>query len=306
MTYHFTQPAFTHTARPARPVRFGSGGAILRARAGESLALEDLRNVTPAIFAHDAHEGRSEKFVAIPTVTVLEPMLKEGFQIVEARQGGTRDASRRGFTKHRLRLRHPSAPNEMKLGGLYPEIVLTNGNDGTSAYWLEAGLFRLVCLNGMMVQDRQFEAQRVAHRGRVDQVVQGVIDASYTVIDQLPATIDQAGAMHAIALNDREQMAFARAALQLRWDDPEAGAPIEPQQVLRARRAADASPDLWSTMNRVQEGLIRGGQRYEVEVEGQRRPQRRTVGEVRGLDQDRAINRALWTLANEMAALKAA
>jgi hypothetical protein len=34
-----------------------------------------------------------------------------------------------------------------------PEIVLLNAHDGTSAYQFHAGLFRLVCANGLIVSD---------------------------------------------------------------------------------------------------------------------------------------------------------
>jgi hypothetical protein len=115
--------------------------------------------------------------------------------------------------------------------------------------------------------------------------------------------------MEAVQLAPAERVAFANAALQLRWAGEEAGepAPIQADDALRARRVDDRGADLWRTMNVVQEGLIRGGQRYRARpTEANPFGQRRTVGEVRGLDQDRAINRALWTLATEMQRLKTA
>ena len=50
---------------------------------------------------------------------------------------------------------------------------------------------------------------------------------------------------------------------------------------------------------------MRGGQRGVVR-DDQGRRRMRTVREVKGIDQKRSLNRALWTLAEEMERLKAA
>jgi hypothetical protein len=58
-------------------------------------------------------------------------------------------------------------------------------------------------------------------------------------------------------------------------------------------------------MNRVQENVIRGGIRtYGQNAQGRFR--RSSTREVRGIDQDVKLNKAIWTLAEQMAALKAA
>jgi hypothetical protein len=55
----------------------------------------------------------------------------------------------------------------------------------------------------------------------------------------------------------------------------------------------------------VQENVIRGGiAGRTIDANGNRR--RSTTREVQGIDQNRALNRALWTLAERMAELKAA
>jgi hypothetical protein len=81
--------------------------------------------------------------------------------------------------------------------------------------------------------------------------------------------------------------------------------PIQADQFLRARRVADASDDLWTTFNRVQENTIRGGLQAWGR-DGNNRPRRATSREVTGIDQDVKLNRALWMLGERMAALKGA
>lgn len=111
--------------------------------------------------------------------------------------------------------------------------------------------------------------------------------------------------MRALTLNAGEQHAFARAAALLRFD-PEEGAalPVTPEQVNRARRMDDKAGDLWTTFNRVQEDVVRGGLRGTT-LDANGRRQHRATRAVTGIDQDVKLNRALWALAEEMRKLKA-
>lgn len=291
--------------------RFGSGAVIITARGDQPLALAELQARTPSVFATQAHESRSDRFVPIPTATVLQALQREGFEPFEVRQGGARDEGKRGFTKHMLRLRRRGdTPREAGLGGLIPEVILVNANDGTAAYHLLAGIFRVICTNGLIAGDFT-GVVRVSHGGRPEAVVSKVIDGTYEVVRDMPRVIDNARSMGAVTLAPAEQQALARAAMELRWQPGDEGAepaqpsPITVDQALRPRRVGDNRPDLWSTFNVLQENIVRGGQHY-VRRNANNQLQRRTVGEVRSVDQTRGLNRALWTLAEEMRRIKAA
>ena len=66
------------------------------------------------------------------------------------------------------------------------------------------------------------------------------------------------------------------------------------------RRFEDRRDDLWTTFNRLQENLVKGG------LEGRSRNGRATrTRPVNGIDQNVKLNRALWVLAEEMRRLKA-
>jgi len=78
-----------------------------------------------------------------------------------------------------------------KVGDVFPEVVLLNSPDGTSAYQLMAGTFRLVCLNGMVVADRDFGTIKVPHKG---DIVNQVIEGSYTVLQESIQAVDRADA----------------------------------------------------------------------------------------------------------------
>lgn len=280
--------------------RFSASAHLQAAR---PLTDDELRRVVPSVFADAAHESRSARYAYIPTSEVLAGLRREGFEVFSARQARTRIEGREEHTKHLLRLRHASQLGRPAVvGDSVPEILLLNSHDGSSSYQMMGGSFRFVCSNGMVVPDGICQTVRVPHTGRVgDKVIEG----AFEVLDGLTRVVDSQDNMRALTLNDGEQAAFARAALSLRFepreDQPQAAAPVTEVQLLRARRVEDRAPDLWSTFNRVQENVIRGGLRGRAANGG-----RTSTRAVTGIDQDVKLNRALWTLAEEMRRLKAA
>ena len=269
---------------------------IVRARHGEALSEEQLRRVVPAIFAEEPHASRSDRYVYIPTIRIVEGMDRAGFSIVEARQGRVRDKSRREFTKHMLRFRRKDV--DARVGDTYPEAVLINSHDGTSAYRLLAGLIKLICLNGLVVADGPSSEVHVRHSGKI---IEGVIEGSNAVLEHATNMLEKPKAWSQIILNPRQRNAFAEAAHVVRFGDEDGNVdtPITPAQLLAPRRIADDKPDLWSTFNVIQENTIRGGLHGTRMNTG--RPRRMSTRPINGIDQDVKLNRALWVLAEKMA-----
>jgi hypothetical protein len=285
-----------------KTIKFGSNATILTSR-GEAISLEDIAANAPAVFAEGAHDSRSERYEFLNTRTVLEGLQREGFEVFEVRQGGSRIEGKREFTKHMLRLRYMGEAGQAAIVGrgdrAIPEVIITNAHDGTASWQIGAGLFRIVCANGL-VSGEMFEYTRIGH---TKSAPEKVIDASYRVIEQMPKVISGANDMAAISLRPEEQLVFANAARQLRWDHD---APVTPDRLLGTRRQEDRLADLWTTMNVVQENVIRGGIGYTRRNPETGRTSHRSTGEIRGIDDNNRLNRALWTLAEGMANLKAA
>jgi hypothetical protein len=267
------------------------------------LSDDQIRAVAPSVFADAAHDSRSARYAYIPTADVLSALRREGFEVFSARQAITRDDSRAGHAKHLLRLRHASQMGALAtVGDSVPEILLLNSHDGTSSYRMMGGVFRFVCSNGMVVPDGTCQTVSVPHMGKIaDRVTAG----AFEILDGLTRVIESRDDMRALPLTTGEQLAFASAAAVLRFEPAEGeSAPVTPEQMNRARRGDDTGSDLWTTLNRVQENSIRGGLRGVTRDANGRRQVRRTR-EVTGIDQDVKLNRALWTLAEEMRKLKA-
>lgn len=249
---------------------------------------ESLRKYVPSIFATEPHHSRSERYEFIPTWEVLQAMQKEGFRIVSAQQSKSRDASRREFTKHLLRLRHESdIAKKAVVGDSVFELLFKNSHDGTSIYELMGGLYRFVCSNGMVVGDHLVSPIKVMHRG---DVADDVIDASYSVIEQAPKVNHYVEEWKRLALSVEDQERFAEAAGKLRFG--ESSLPVSGRQLLHARRPHDSGSSLWETYNRIQENCIKGG--YTS------RHNNRQVRSIRSIDLDLKVNKGLWELAEEV------
>lgn len=256
------------------------------------LTNEQISLYAPSIFAKEKHFSRSNRYTYIPTIEILNGLRKEGFQAYMVCQSRSRDQSKREHTKHLLRLRHASRITRSDAN----EIILLNSHDGSSAYQMLAGVFRFVCTNGMVCGDTRMDI-RVRHSGNV---VDNVIEGAFRVLDDFAEVTAQKEGMQSLSLDAGEQAAFAKAALTLRYDTTKCPAPVTESQVLRINRAEDNASDLWTTFNRVQENLVRGGLQGRTAT-GQERKTRA----ISSIDQNVKLNRALWVLSNEMRKLKA-
>ncbi len=271
---------------------------------GRPLTEDEMRNRAPSIFAYAAHESRSERFAPIPTIEILRGLAKEGFAPVAAKQSVTRMPDRRDFTKHMIRLRRIDAEKAFAVGDTVFEIILKNANDGSSAYELLPGLFRIRCLNGMVAKESSLDSLKVRHSGDVQSKV---IEGTFTVLQDAHAALAAPQDWSNIQLGSEERLLLAEGAHALRFQNSEGETttPIKPFQLLEPRRSDDRSRDLWTTFNVLQENAIKGGVVGRGH-DGNNRRIKRTSRAVNGIDQDVRLNRELFTLAAKMAELKAA
>lgn len=268
-----------------------------------ALSTDQLRDYAPSVFASYAHESRSERFRTIPTIKIVEALNKEGFEVVSAQQCTVRDPSRRNFTRHLLRMRHrddlENASRHSRLLDTHGEIVLKNANDGSSSYELMAGAYRLLCSNGMIGWSPFFEAVKVRHSGNLEQISRKVIEGTYAVVEETNNLLSKRDEWSQIKLDKESRLLLAQAAHIARFGDRkgEVNTPIKPEQLLTVRRSGDSGNDLWTTFNVIQENALKGGlSAYNRSTE-----RMTTTREVKSLDNDVRINRALWKITDHFA-----
>lgn len=282
--------------------RFMASGLVRNGQRFNNVSLtdDDIMRMAPSVFAEGAHESRSKRFVYVDSRELLKEFRGNGWHVASAKQSRSRIPGKAEFTKHMIRFRFGN-----DLAENLPEVVALNAHDGTCSYQLMSGIFRTICLNGLIVANID-EQVRVHHTARA---IPEIIEGSFRVLEHSKRALAAPEKWSAIQLNDTERLALADAARVVRLGDSEGKveSPIQASQFLTTRRHEDESRDLWTTFNVLQENAIRGGLQGRMPREpGQYRGRRVSTREVNGIDQDVKLNKALWTLAEALAKHKLA
>jgi hypothetical protein len=271
--------------------------------------MEDLSRFA-SINAEGAY-GTSGKYAFIPTTRVIDTLHTQGWFPVKAGEKRVVKVENRGFQEHLIRFRQDQANMPMVVGGIIPEIVVKNSHNGLSSFQIMAGLFRLVCTNGMVVADSLFATHRIKHIGYKDQ---DVIDATFDVINTTPKILDRVKQFQDVRLSIDEQMVFAESALVAKYGQEEAplAQKFDLQRLMTAVRSQDrvggygvvSENTLWNSFNILQEKLVeRGGRFARNEKEGARRSIKKARG-VSSVSENVRINQSLWMLCEKMNELK--
>jgi hypothetical protein len=265
------------------------------------LSNDQLQRMVPSVFSEVPHDSVSARYTFIPTIGIIDALRNEGFMPVRAQQSASRLEDGKMFAKHMLRFRRiEDLENTKVVGTEIPELVMVNSHDRSSGFQLSAGLFRLICSNGMTVKSSNFGDISVRHTGDIRD---NVIEGSYEIIQEMPAILAKVEQYKNVKLDPVHELAFADAALELRWPTNEQGnsaAPIRPTQLLNPRRSADNTNDLWTTFNRVQENFIKGGLRGTGTT-----GKRTTTRKIASVSEDLRLNKSLWLLTERMASILA-
>lgn len=272
------------------------------------LSMDVIAERFPTVFATEAHASRTARYLHIPTHELLTRLIFEGFVPTTVMQAKARVADREGHTRHLLRLRQASELGIRK--AVSREIVILNNSLGDGAYKFMAGLFRIICRNGLISGDLN-ENLTVRHVGRPD-FLEVIIANTWEAARNTVSVMEVAKRMQDIPLTQADRLAFADMAMSARFGMPtvdgenvveadtdgvDPRVAFHPSQFLLPRRDEDRSPDLFTTLNVVQEHLLRGG--AEPSVRGVRR-----LRAVQNIPQTVNINQLLWGFAAKVAEYK--
>jgi len=256
---------------------------------------EEIRVHAPSVFADRPVENTSDRYLFVPTIKIVDMFRDVGWYPVTARQSSSRTTEGQIHTKHLVRFRTKQL-NDI-FDDVAPEILLVNSHNKLCTFQLMAGLFRFVCVNGLVVSDSMFSKISIKHVGFDENKV---IDATYRIVDDIPKIDNCMQTYKSIDLSPYEQLMFAKRASLLRWE--EGKAPVTPGFLLETHRGEDKPNNLWSTYNVVQENIIkRGG------IDSSYRVGRRfKVRQIKGVSNDLKINKHLWELMDSVAKEKTA
>ena len=236
--------------------------------------------------------GLSERYHFVPTQEIIAELGGHGFVPVSYQEQRVNKAQRRGFQKHMVRLRR--AKERLRVRDSVAEVVVVNSHDGSAALSLTAGIFRLVCSNGLMVSVKTIPEARIVHREYSAIRLKNAIEQIAGALPQIERT---AKLWQEQLLPQRRILEFAEQAAALRWPDKERRPHIDYAQLGAAKRPADATNSVWNVYNRVQERLVQGG----FELTFGHNNAIRTARPLTGLERIITLNRDLWDLAASFA-----
>ncbi len=257
----------------------------------EFISKSQIRQQAPSIFTAQGAPGTSEKYAHIPTDKIIDDMSALGWGVVDAKEVRARKGI--GFQKHLVVFRNNDIQITAEDGdNVFPQILLTNSHDGKNAFTFTAGLFRMVCENGLVVSSREFENMKIRHYGYSFEELQETIKA---MVEKLPLTVESLNKFRQVELSQEQALDFAKRALEVRLGDLD-NIQIDYQDLLTPTRSEDRGNDLWSVYNVVQEKLIHGMFNYKYGVKS------RKARKIKNFKQDLVINERLYDLALEYVA----
>lgn len=253
------------------------------------LTKEQIKDKAPSVFAESGAPSTSDKYTHISTERIIDDMSALGWGVVDAAQVKAR--KRVGYQKHLLVFRNDELTITGKDGDdVFPQILLSNSHDGTSTFQFTAGLFRMVCSNGLVLSTETFGDLKIRHMGYDMEELQRVVNE---IVEKLPLTVESMNKLKSTQVSEEQQQKFALEALGLRFgNDGLTFNDNQVSEVLAAERTEDEGVGMWEVFNRVQEKLINGDFTY-INNKGKIRKARK----IKNFQQDIKLNQQLFDLA---------
>jgi hypothetical protein len=269
---------------------------MLDLNASKFLGKEELKEIAPSIFTMIPSSGVTDKYTHIPTEKVIDDMELLGWKPVDAKQLNDRTKGTSGFQKHMIVFRNDDVVINGEDGDtVFPQILMTNSHDGKNCFQFTAGLFRMICENGLVIADTEFEDIKMRHMGYTFEDLQGLIK---DMVEKLPLTVDSMNKMKAVELEEEQMFNLAKDLLDIRIKGTENTYPNEAiEEVLNVQRKKDEGNMLWEVFNRIQENIIEGN--FEYITKGGKKRQARII---KNFKQDMDVNKKMFSKALELVA----
>ena len=246
----------------------------------KTYSLDEIKQLAPSVFTAEKLPTLTDKYVQTPTSRVVEDLMALGWQVTKAQEIKAR--KNKGFQKHIVVFRNPDIMIKGANGDdAFPQILLTNSHDGKAAFNFRVGIFRLICSNGLVISDADFNNVSIRHMNYSFETLQAKIQE---VIAKLPNLVNKINLFKQTELTEAQMADFAQKAAALRTKQT-----INIMDVLTPDRPQDAGNDLWVVFNRIQEKVIGGNYKYG----GKNRKAR----SVKNFQKDIELNEQLFKLA---------
>ena len=256
------------------------------------LTNEQLQTQAPALFTEQPHFEASDKYHFVSTIDVINEIKSLNWYPVSVQQSSVKDNEKEGYQRHLVRFRHFDDLLNPKDNAV--ELLLFNSHDRSTAFSISAGIYRFVCSNGLVIADSVFEAYKIKHIGDRYNDVQTAINNITAFKPKLQQKIDT---FESIKLSQPEKESFARSSIPLRFDEH---LQIDYKDLLTPHREEDTKDDLYTTLNVIQENLLKGN----ISGINKNTGRRFTSKEITSIGKDVDVNQGLWDIAERISSIK--
>ena len=288
---------------------------MLDLQSNNQLSKDELREIAPSIFSTKPSPEVSKHYSHIPTDKLIDDMELLGWFPIDAKEVNARTKGTMGFQKHLVVFRNPDIvinqmPNNIvqsstsptgyrrtdgtfakknPIDTVFPQILLTNSHDGKNAFTFTAGLFRMICENGLVISTNEFEKVSIRHMGYDFDELQVQINE---MVEQLPLTVESMNKMIDTQMNQKSILKFAKDMLAVRFPEDELRRiTIDMDEFITPVRPEDKGDDLWSVFNVIQEKIIEGDFEYTVGTK------HRKARQIKNFKQDMDLNSKMFDVA---------
>jgi len=290
---------------------------MLNLDSSKYLSKDELREIAPSIFSTTPSPEVSSKYSHIPTDKLVDDMELLGWKPIDAKEVQSRTPKTSGYQKHLVVFRNDdivinqmpgnvvqsnSSPTGYRnldgtfakknpLDTVFPQILLTNSHDGKNAFTFTAGLFRMVCENGLVISTNEFEKVAIRHMGYdFDELQKQITD----MVEKLPLTVASMNKMIDTKMEQESILKFAKDMLAVRFPEDELKRiTINMDEFITPVRPEDKGEDLWSVFNTIQEKIIEGDFEYTIGTK------HRKARQIKNFKQDMDLNSKMFDVALE-------
>ena len=259
---------------------------------------EEVMNKCPLAFKTNPTNAKvSDKYVMVTTADLIDDMAKLGWFPVEAKQNKATKRSSGVRSFHMISFQNPDIVIYNQDGGIeaYPRIILTNSHDGFNSFKFMCGVFRLVCSNGLVVCDQNFESVTIRHINYSFEELRKTVSESISFVSK---KINDMNVMTTKEMTDEQMRKFAKEAVAIRKGEETIEVSDKTiDDILNADRKEDEGNSVWKVFNRIQEKIVKGRFGYAKNDFVKQRKARA----ITSISKDLEINKRLFKKAMEYA-----
>jgi len=268
-----------------------------------SEAVVEIPNV---ITQRKAHPIRSDKYSVVTTEDIIKQLMEDAGLVWKKVAEENNTSKYKGYGTHLVRCTHPdfSLGNDELNRELIPQLYIKNSYHGRTKFEMHVGLFRVFCMNGLILGN-QFQTIKIKHIGLT-------VDEIKAEVEKMKAVFTGEVAPFILSLKekkltDAQQLEFAEAALRERVRlNANFIRGINTQDLLTSVRSEDEGAAIWEVLQRVQDNLGLNFRSSPVEVryeylakdkDGNDITKERKVSKLKNIQEVTYMNKFLFDLA---------